>query len=189
MHLSQIITIESFLTPAECESFIETIEAIGFSTQHSGEGQPIRSRAQFEHQTISDTIWERLRPSLPKLSEVYADQLIPEPKPKAPLESYVPHGLNNRFRCYKYGAKEEFRRHQDFAHEFTDTERTFLTVLLYLNDGYIGGETTFDDFTVEPTLGMLAMFPHELQHEGRKIESGIKYSLRTDVIYTSNGGL
>jgi prolyl 4-hydroxylase len=188
MNSNRIITIEGFLTTDECTSFVDAIEAIGFENQYAGDGRLIRSRAQFEDHDWAKLIWERLKPSLPKLTEIYSDGLSPEPAPAKPLETYAPISLNERFRCYKYGTDEEFRRHQDFAHEYTETKRTFLTVLIYLNDGYEGGETSFDDFVVNPKLGMLAMFPHELEHEGRKIASGLKYSLRTDAVYESIGG-
>lgn len=182
---NHITTIEGFLSPEECSDFVCTIESIGFQTQRSGDGQPIRSRAQFEDSSWANLIWMRLKTSLPNLTDIYTGRLEPEPIPDVPLEFYTPSRLNERFRCYKYGTSEEFRRHQDFCHEYSPTERTFLTVLIYLNDGYSGGATTFDDCSVEPKLGMLAMFPHELEHEGNKIENGVKYCLRTDVIYAA----
>ena len=188
MNSNRITTIEGFLTTDECSAFVDAIESIGFENQYTGDGRHIRSRAQFEDQDWAKLIWERLKPSLPKLTDVYFGEFSPEPDPSKPLETYTPVALNERFRCYKYGADEEFRRHQDFAHEYTDIKRTFLTVLIYLNDGYDGGETSFNDFVVNPKLGTLAMFPHELEHEGRKILSGVKYSLRTDAVYESIGG-
>ena len=188
MNSNRIFTIERFLTADECSSFVDAIEAIGFENQYAGDGRHIRNRAQFEDRKWAELIWERLKPSLPKLTEIYFDDFSPDPTPRKPLETYEPIALNERFRCYKYETDEEFRRHQDFAHEYTDLKRTFLTVLIYLNDGYDGGETSFDEIVVNPKLGMLAMFPHELEHEGRKITSGVKYSLRTDAVYESISG-
>lgn len=188
MTSNRVITIEGFLTADECSSLVTAIESLGFENQYAGDGRHIRSRAQFEDQGWAELIWRRLKPSVPKLTEIYDGEFHPDPTPNKPIETYAPVFLNERFRCYKYGTDEDFRRHQDFAHEYTELKRTFLTVLIYLNDGYEGGETSFDDFVVKPTLGMLAMFPHELEHEGRKIYSGVKYSLRTDAVYESNGG-
>lgn len=185
MNANRIRTIEEFFSPEECQSFLDVCQIHGFKSQYAGDGRLIRSRSQFEDQFWANLIWERLESSLPKLADVYAEGLSPDPNPSRSLDAYAPVQLNERFRCYKYGADEEFRRHQDFAHEYSDTKRTFLTVLIYLNEGYAGGETSFDDFCVKPKLGMLAMFPHELEHEGCKIVSGVKFTLRTDVVYES----
>lgn len=185
MNSSKVQILDSFLSPAECSAIVEQIESMGFDNQFSGDGRLLRSRAQFEHFQLSLHLWTRLKPSLPRLTEIYGETFKPEPAPKRALESYVPVQLNERFRCYRYGSDEEFRRHQDFAHEYSDSKRTFLTVLVYLNAGYAGGETLFEHVRVCPKLGMLAFFPHELEHEGCKVLSGMKYTLRTDVVYES----
>ena len=187
MTSNNIITRENFLSPEECTALVAAIESFGFASQFAGDGRLIRSRAQFEEPTWAQLIWERLRPSIPALTEVYSEQFLPEPTPQLPLSQYMPVHLNERFRCYKYGPDEEFRRHQDFAHEYSATKRTFLTVLLYLNDGYSGGETAFDNWVVQPKLGQLVMFPHELEHEGCRILSGWKYTLRSDVVFEAAG--
>jgi len=139
MNSYKVQVLESFLSPAECSAIVNEIESVGFENQFSGDGRLIRSRAQFENVPMSELLWRRLKPRLPKLTEVYDEIFIAEPSPKRALENYVPVCLNERFRCYKYGADEEFRRHQDFAHEYSENKRTFLTVLLYLNTGYDGG--------------------------------------------------
>jgi hypothetical protein len=61
--------------------------------------------------------------------------------------------------------------------------RSFLTVILYLNEGYAGGETRFGDLAVRPRAGMALLFPHELRHEGAEVTAGVKCVLRTDVMY------
>ncbi|MEZ6142833.1 MAG: 2OG-Fe(II) oxygenase [Zavarzinella sp.] len=188
MNHSRIFTIERFLSSSESASLADLCEGIGFENQYSGEGLLIRSRAQFEDHYWAKLIWERLQSALPRLTDVYTNGFSPEPAPPYPLHLYSPVQLNERFRCYKYGPGEEFRRHQDIAFEYSKTKRTFFTVLIYLNDGYAGGETTFDDCIVTPNLGMLVMFPHELEHAGQKIVSGLKYTIRTDVVYEAFAG-
>ncbi len=37
--------------------------------------------------------------------------------------------------------------------------------------------------TVEPKLGSALLFQHHQLHTGRTVESGIKYVLRSDVMY------
>lgn len=112
-----ITTRENFLSAEECAAVVAEIESFGFNSQFSGNGRLIRSRAQFEEPNWSKLIWERSRPSIPALTEVDSDQFLPEPPPRLLLSQYVPVELNERFRCYKYGPDEEFRRHMDFAPE------------------------------------------------------------------------
>ena len=62
-------------------------------------------------------------------------------------------------------------------------------MLLYLNEGYGGGETRFKlndtELTMVPKAGMALFFTHILMHEGAAVETGRKYVLRTDVMYCS----
>lgn len=101
-------------------------------------------------------------------------------------------GLNTRFRACRYAAGESFGIHRDGAQARGEC-RTFLTVMLYLNDasGFGGGATHFYTSkarterlaTVTPREGLAIVFPHELWHEGEEVRSGHKYVLRTDVVY------
>jgi hypothetical protein len=49
-----------------------------------------------------------------------------------------------------------------------------------------GGATMLSWDTIQPQLGMALIFPHRLLHRGVEVESGIKYILRTDVMYSEN---
>jgi len=79
--------------------------------------------------------------------------------------------------------------------------RSRLTFLVYLNDGFDGGCTTFfqpaaapagaqrelDRFEVTPLAGSALCFPQSatasLLHEGSPVTRGVKYVIRTDVLY------
>lgn len=58
--------------------------------------------------------------------------------------------------------------------------------MIYLNDGYEGGETTFNNITVKPKQGTVLLFFHDLEREGSSVKKGIKYVLRTDIMYRLN---
>ena len=72
-----------------------------------------------------------------------------------------------------------------------------MTLQLYLNEGFGGGETTFfptgnendkdAKVPVVPRTGMGLLFEHHIMHEGSLLVEGIKYSVRTDVMYSSVG--
>jgi hypothetical protein len=58
--------------------------------------------------------------------------------------------------------------------------------MVYLNDGFVGGETVFfkpERICVRPETGLALVFYHPQLHEGSLIERGTKYVLRTDVMY------
>ena len=92
-------------------------------------------------------------------------------------------GLNERFRFYRYGPGQRFAPHVDGAYERTNGERSRLTFMIYLNEGYQGGETRFGWHTITGRTGMALWFDHRLRHEGAELIEGVKYVLRSDVMY------
>ena len=96
-------------------------------------------------------------------------------------------GLYGLWRYYRYHSGQNFAPHQDhvvFGDELDGTESRF-TFLLYLNSGTRGGETAFPNVgaAISPTTGMGLAFRHENWHEGRTVEGGMKYVIRSDVMY------
>ena len=91
--------------------------------------------------------------------------------------------LNERFRIYRYKKYQEFRRHSDGRIHRSETEESKLTFMIYLNDDYQGGSTSFDEFVAWPETGMGLCFDHSLSHEGTMVLDGVKYALRSDVMY------
>ncbi|CAB4423478.1 unnamed protein product [Rhizophagus irregularis] len=98
--------------------------------------------------------------------------------------------LNERLRFLKYKKGEFFKSHQDGMYRRDDgSETSFVTLQLYLNEGYQGGETTFLNnslnvrIPVVPKPGRVLIFEHQLLHEGSKLIDGIKYVIRTDIMY------
>merc|ERR1712032_1746467 len=68
-------------------------------------------------------------------------------------------------------------------------ERSYFTVLLYLNDEYRGGTTEFVTLNggrvpLIPQTGMVLVFEHDMPHEGLELLEGTKYVMRTDVMYS-----
>ena len=59
-----------------------------------------------------------------------------------------------------------------------------MSFLVYLNERFTGGETDILDIgVVTPKAGLALCFRHHLIHEGRTVRSGIKYVLRTEIMY------
>lgn len=99
--------------------------------------------------------------------------------------------VNERFRFLRYDKKDKFQSHVDGSYMRDDHSAiTLITLQIYLNEGFKGGETTFLQATtnnrvpVVPKTGMILVFEHKILHEGSMIKSGRKYTIRTDVLYT-----
>eukprot|EP00026_Physarum_polycephalum_P021671 Phypoly_transcript_25068.p1 GENE.Phypoly_transcript_25068~~Phypoly_transcript_25068.p1 ORF type:complete len:176 (+),score=13.36 Phypoly_transcript_25068:44-529(+) len=101
-------------------------------------------------------------------------------------------GLNERLRFLRYDPGNDFKPHQDGMYYRQSGpkmgERSYITVQIYLNEGFEGGATTFFDeentaIPVVPKIGSVLVFQHDLYHEGSLLVSGRKYAIRTDVMY------
>ncbi len=110
------------------------------------------------------------------------------------LEGGVPFAFDSSFRFYRYDPGQRFKRHKDGVVKRSETERSRLTCLFYLNDDFVGGETVFyshtsadgirpEVATIIPQTGMALFFLHEWWHEGRCLSTGRKYVLRSDVFF------
>src|SRR5262245_21173545 len=173
-----ILTIPEVLSPAECSDHIARSEQIGYEAApiNSRDGMMIDVRIRNNERLIVDDdglgsfIWPRICDYIP----VFLDgrQVI---------------GLNERFRYYRYRPGQKFALHRDGAFRRENGEESKLTCILYLNDDFAGGETKVKDRVIEPRRGMALIFRHEFLHEGRPVLEGIKYVLRTDVMYDRIG--
>lgn len=94
-------------------------------------------------------------------------------------------GANERLRCYRYGPGQRFAAHFDGAFVRDEHEQSLVSYLVYLNDGFVGGETVFPQQarTIVPRTGMALLFQHRVLHEGAEVREGVKYVLRTDLMY------
>ena len=129
-------------------------------------------RVVIDDETLARSLWLRLQDHLPKF--VAGRQAI---------------GLNERFRFYRYDLAQQFRGHVDAPYTRSNGEMSMLTFLIYLNDGFRGGETSFPNTVVAPQSGLALAFRHEIFHEGRAVLEGRKYVLRSDVMFNPIGRL
>jgi prolyl 4-hydroxylase len=169
-------TVHGVLSSSECDATIARIEALGptaapVSTGRGFEMLPdVRNntRVMFDDIPLAAELFARVQPHLP-----------------AELAGMRAVGANERFRCYKYDPGQRFAPHYDGAFIRDATERSLLTLIVYLNDDYEGGSTAFHDFDVRvrPRRGTALLFQHLLLHEGCTVTSGIKYAMRSDVMY------
>lgn len=169
-----IFTIPNVLTPAECQEYIELTEAQGYDdapiTTLSGfvMRPDIRNntRVIVDSTEWAEDLWQRVRDEMPTF-----------------LQGRQAIGLNERFRFYRYDPGQRFAPHRDGAYRRPNEEVSLLTFMVYLNDGFTGGETKFNQTCIRPETGMALVFEHQLLHEGAAVISGRKYVLRSDVMF------
>ncbi|PSR78668.1 hypothetical protein BD289DRAFT_485932 [Coniella lustricola] len=195
------------LTADECLQIIGVAEKIGFTPD-----APIRAEGEEASILAHNFYW--------MADEAFCGGLWKR------VEKYVPasvggravRGLNRRFRVYRYVPGAEYRAHIDgawppsgissddkYIYDASPPEAkqsSLFTFLIYLNDEFEGGETTYflpgtregtlNAYPLKPIQGSIALFPHgevdgNLLHEGtgvRKEEKPTaKYVIRTDVEY------
>lgn len=168
--------VEGFFTPEECKGFIDFSEKQGYeeSLIRTREGEVMNKeirdndRVIWDNPQIAEQIWEMVKDMLP-----------------ADIDGYEPLGLNERFRFYRYKDGQQFKPHVDGSFRRSETETSKITLLIYLNEDFEGGNTTLvlEGEEIEPKEGMLFLFEHRIMHCGRPVTEGTKYVLRTDVMY------
>jgi predicted 2-oxoglutarate/Fe(II)-dependent dioxygenase YbiX len=169
-----IFIIRNFLSEKECQAHIIESEKIGYTeaSMSSDDGDQLVK----EHRNNDRIVYDNAR---------LAEDLYLRAKPHLPptLNSWNLSGFNERFRFYKYQGQQFFKFHLDGTHRRSTSEESFLTFLIYLNDNFTGGETDFIWERIKPQAGSALVFPHRLKHQGSVVSDGIKYILRTDVMY------
>jgi hypothetical protein len=176
--VAEIYTIKNFLAAEECVSLIENSENIGYEdakvnidgAQKTMKAVRNNERVMYEDFAYASCLWQKLRPFI---------------KPVIGNSSAI--GLNEMFRFYKYNPGQRFKMHSDGSFMRNESEFSFYTFMIYLNDGYEGGETTFaSGEIITPKTGMALIFEHSQRHEGSSLVSGTKYVLRSDIMYKYN---
>jgi hypothetical protein len=176
------------LTPTEAQRVVETAERIGFTHQSSrgpafGEAFRDNDRISVEDPALAHHLWESTG-----LQEAMQGM-------KIDFES--PCGLNKNIRIYRYVKGQRFGRHIDESTHCGHGNWTKFTLLIYLSSCG-GGETMFyglrrkRPLAVTPSPGLALLHLHGedcLEHEGAAVTSGVKYVLRSDVVFKRDQGM
>jgi prolyl 4-hydroxylase len=171
-------TLPAVMSADECAGMIDRIDSLGpRAAPVTTAGGPVmmpdvrnNERVIFDDVPLAQRLFDRIATALP-----------------SPLCEMRATGLNERFRCYRYQPGQRFAPHRDGCFARSDRERSLLTFIVYLNEGFTGGKTAFLGYDVAaiPKLGSALLFQHLLDHEGCVVTSGVKYVLRSDVMYRS----
>jgi len=165
--------IDNFLSTEECDEYIRLSESLGYgiaAINNAGIQQVVteirnNDRVIYDSYELAEIIWRKIKDYLPDNFDGFSIK-----------------GLNERFRFYRYDTKQVFRWHRDGSYR-RNNEESKLSLIIYLNEDFVGGETGFRQFKITPKTGRVTVFKHELLHEGSLLKSGRKYVMRTDVMY------
>lgn len=169
-------TIDGLLSPAECAALLAEPREWLPATVNRAEGRAVDARvrdnsvAVLRDPALATNLFERVRPHVPES-----------------MSGMTLAGIHVPVRIYRYQVGQRFGVHQDQSYAADERTRSLLTFMVYLNDDFAGGETDFVDLkrTIVPRTGAALLFQHMLLHAGETVTSGIKYVLRSDVLYTA----
>lgn len=185
-------TIDNFLSKKECDDILIKIEKNNFQKAPIGNN---KKNIDLGFRNNSRTFIEDLDFSKKLFNKFKNLEIIPKNMTNNvyKLSSLYKHTL-----FYKYDKGEFFKEHYD--NEKKDgNKKSFFTVLIYLNDDFDGGETTFITYKrnliknkiknekiltpIIPKKGKLLVFNHNILHEGSLLINGSKIVLRNDIMY------
>ena len=186
-------TIENVLSDDECEQLIALSERRGYEQAlvNVGAGRQAAmsdvrrsSRWMVDSESAADELWRRIEQHVP-------DVVAKSRRGKGATVGWYASGLNERLRFLKYSPGDYFAPHQDGSFQ-AKGQVSQMTVMLYLNSAGKGGETKFLNphggdgsrtVDVVPRRGLCLVFDHRLLHEGALLLKGVKYAVRTDVMF------
>ncbi|KAL5529213.1 hypothetical protein ACEPAG_5187 [Sanghuangporus baumii] len=202
----KILLIPDVFDESECKRFIELIEELPLEltpTPKKGEAVRVNHRIVVQSPSFAATLFSLLSPHLPDfpLPESRISRKANSKPDSNVLKARPAHSFNSNIRMYKYTEGQHFGCHYDDS--MTDPvsgAHSEWTLLIYLSgkeDGVIGGETIFypgegkkkdKEVPIKPELqrGMALLHRHGyecLRHEGSAVQKGVKYVLRSDVMF------
>ena len=178
-------TIAGFFSADECDAYIRLGEATGFEEAPitTSRGMTMmkdvrnNDRVMIDDPARAQALYQRLACHLGQRFQ----------------NKWTPVGLNERLRLYRYDVGQQFDWHHDGYFQRPNGERSLFTFMVYLNDDFDGGATSFSDegfgfstggmIRITPARGMALLFHHPILHRGDPVMRGRKYVLRTDVMY------
>ena len=206
------VTIDNVFSESECSDLIQRTEKVGYQEAlvNVGGGRQVQmkdvrnsDRCILDDPMLAEKIWQRVRCSIESVDDETKQKLqlhkVVDSRTDVTYESKKVYavGLNERLRFLRYDPGQYFKPHFDGSFRRREGERygeeSFVTLQLYLNEGFSGGETTFlsddekESCPVSPKAGSVLLFDHNLLHEGSTLNAGRKYVVRTDVMYTKRG--
>ncbi|KAL9597595.1 MAG: hypothetical protein Q9219_005034 [cf. Caloplaca sp. 3 TL-2023] len=211
------VILDNVLTKAECDDLIRAAEArtngvweqaminVGMGQQKLITDARDCGRIIWDDRDVVARIWSRVKDCVPEIQVLKGMARVTGNGPARRGETLVTSRLNERMRFLKYTKGQYFRPHCDGSYVTPDgDEISYFTLHLYLNEQeplvpgakVEGGATRFHSlswdeekyFDVEAKTGRVLIFQHrDLLHSGDDVRNGVKYTLRTDLMFKKTG--
>ena len=184
IHEGKVLTVNDALSKPECRALINFIEqSPNVTTTHQERTREYtyrhNDRLQLDDSSFACFLFARMKPLL-ATHPSFANAV----------------GLNPNIRLYRYEEGMRFDAHYDES-VTTANGTTKWTVLYYLNtlslasggstDFYINGHEKHEAASVSPIEGSACLHIHGdecLLHKGAEVTLGVKYLLRTDIVFS-----
>jgi len=166
-------TIDGVVSAIECDQILSAQREWLPATVNTASGRAVNERlrdndtAIIRDDALAELVFSRIASHIPR--EMKGQRAC---------------GLFRPMRVYRYQVGQRFGLHNDQSYE-QDGARSQLTLLVYLDDEFEGGETDFPEQRqcIRPARGMALWFQHMLLHAGLPVTAGVKHVLRSDVLY------
>ena len=157
------VELDDVLTAEQCDELVSRIDTMGpeIATINTSQGVQVRTDVRNNERVIFDDV------DLARQLFIAAREHLPEV-----MRNRTIAGANERFRCYRYKKGMRFAPHSDGSFERNENEKSFYTFLVYLNEGFVGGETnlyTEPELSIAPRRGRGLLFQHPIVHEGAEV--------------------
>lgn len=165
----RIYQMHNAVSPSVCCDYVRQGDRAGWHPTNITELHPSFSRSQTNINIDTQALFAAILHTIPpQLDDMDIVSLVEQ-----------------RTACMRYSEGEYFGLHTDSPFVARDGAMTKLSLVLYLNDDYIGGETLFPDLALEvrPEVGKILLFPPTLHHMSKPISRGTKYIVRSEVLY------
>jgi len=220
LYKDEIYTLDGVLNEAECGQIIDRVNSKGWNfSSRSGGGHGRTGKEDprtnkfcvFHDPGLSSKLWKAIKSSLPNDLTFLGQNVYFNSNTKG--AEWLPSFVYDKIRVYKYDVGDSFPEHIDykvkrtvFRHGREFIQQSFMTLLVYLNDDFEGGETGYwpdhngihcrflraeekqgskkdHQVVVTPKTGMALVQNQNILHEGFPPTKGVKFILRTDIIH------
>ena len=219
-HDKGIISVNNFLSQQQCSVIINSANKKGWnnsSPSGGGHGRTGNEDARTNSfcvlfdEKLAEDIWNGIKKILPDDLEFLGQNAYFNSVTQG--KEWKPAFIYDKMRIYKYDPNEVFPEHIDYkvkrnlkvkGKEYV--QQSFLSILVYLNEDFTGGETGYwpdhngihcrflrnvekqsckkdHQVIITPEIGKLVIQDQNILHEGLPTSKGTKYLLRTDIIH------
>jgi prolyl 4-hydroxylase len=220
LYKEQIFSLDNILSKNECNEIINKANEKGWndsSPSGGGHGRTGNEDARdnkfcvYYDIELASKLMKKIQVHLQENLEYLGQNVYFNSITKG--SEWKPSFIYDKIRIYKYHEQTCFPEHIDykvkrtiFRDEKEYVQQSFLTLLIYLNDDFEGGQTGYwpdhngihcrflrnvekqctrkdHQVLIQPKIGMAVIQDQNILHEGLPTTKGIKYILRTDIIH------